>query len=190
MFEARLVQSAILKKVLDAIKDLLTEATFECSDSGIQVQAMDNAHVSLVSLNLRSDGFDKYRCDRNLSMGMTIACMSKILRCAGSEDTVTLRAVDNPENITFIFESPNKEKLAEYEMKLINMDQEHLGIPETSYSCVVKMPSQEFSRICRDLSQFGESITFSCSKEGIKFSASGDYGQASCSQHFSSTTVI
>lgn len=178
MFEARLVQSAILKKVLDAIKDLLTEATFECSDSGIQVQAMDNAHVSLVSLNLRSDGFDKYRCDRNLSMGMSIASMTKILRCAGSEDTVTLRAVDNPENIMFIFESPNKEKLAEYELKLINMDQEHLGIPETSYSCVVKMPSQEFSRICRDLSQFGESITFACSKEGIKFSASGDFGQA------------
>lgn len=55
--------------------------------------------------------------------------MSKILRCAGTEDTVTLRAWDNPEIIVFIFESPNKEKLAEYEMKLINMDQEHLGIP-------------------------------------------------------------
>ncbi|XP_029670160.1 proliferating cell nuclear antigen [Formica exsecta] len=178
MFEARLVQSAILKKVLDAVKDLLTEATFECSDSGIQLQAMDNAHVSLVSLNLRSDGFDKYRCDRNLSMGMSINCMSKILRCAGVEDTVTLRAWDNPESIVFIFESPNKDKLAEYEMKLINMDQEHLGIPETSYSCVVKMPSAEFTRICRDLSQFGESITFACTKEGIKFSASGDYGSA------------
>lgn len=72
MFEARLAQSAILKKVLEAVKDLLNEATFECSDSGIQVQAMDNAHVSLVSLSLRSDGFDKYRCDRNLSMGMNI----------------------------------------------------------------------------------------------------------------------
>jgi len=55
--------------------------------------------------------------------------MSKILRCAGAEDTVTLRAWDNPESVVFIFESPNKEKLAEYEMKLINMDQEHLGIP-------------------------------------------------------------
>lgn len=55
--------------------------------------------------------------------------MSKILRCAGAEDTVTLRAWDNPESIVFIFESPNKDKLAEYEMKLINMDQEHLGIP-------------------------------------------------------------
>jgi proliferating cell nuclear antigen len=38
------------------------------------------------------------------------------------------------------------------------------------------MPSAEFTRICRDLSQFGESITFACTKEGIKFSASGDYG--------------
>lgn len=73
MFEARLTQSAIFKKVLDAIKDLLNEASFDCSESGIQLQAMDNSHVSLVSLTLKSDGFDKYRCDRNLTMGMNLA---------------------------------------------------------------------------------------------------------------------
>lgn len=73
MFEASLAQSAILKKVLDAIKDLLNEANFECTDDGIKVQAMDNSHVSLVSLELRSDGFEKYRCDRNLSMGVNLA---------------------------------------------------------------------------------------------------------------------
>lgn len=72
MFEARLVNSITFKKVLDAIKDLLNEASFDCSESGIQLQAMDNSHVSLVSLNLRSDGFDKYRCDRNLTMGMNL----------------------------------------------------------------------------------------------------------------------
>ena len=58
--------------------------------------------------------------------------MSKILKCAQSEDTVTLRAQDNSDTITFIFESQNKEKLADFEMKLINMDQEHLGIPVIS----------------------------------------------------------
>lgn len=72
MFEARLGKSLILKKVLDAIRELLNEATFDCSDSGIQLQAMDSSHVSLVSLTLRSDGFDKFRCDRNVSMGMNI----------------------------------------------------------------------------------------------------------------------
>lgn len=98
MFEARLLRSSILKKVLEAIKDLLTQATFDCDDNGIQLQvisyifilwlednlkvfslknisslqAMDNSHVSLVSLTLRADGFDKYRCDRNISMGMNL----------------------------------------------------------------------------------------------------------------------
>lgn len=37
MFEARLVNATILKKILDAVKDLLNEGTFDCSDSGIQV---------------------------------------------------------------------------------------------------------------------------------------------------------
>lgn len=72
MFEARLVQGNLLKKVLDAIKDLLNEASWDCADSGIQLQAMDYSHVSLVSVNLRAEGFDKYRCDRNQTLGMDL----------------------------------------------------------------------------------------------------------------------
>lgn len=68
--------------------------------------------------------------------------------------------------------------MSDYEMKLMNLDQEHLGIPETDYACIVRMPSLEFARICRDLSQFGESVVISCTKEGVKFSASGDVGSA------------
>lgn len=45
MFEARLLRSSILKKVLEAIKDLLTQATFDCDDNGIQLQVM---HVTII----------------------------------------------------------------------------------------------------------------------------------------------
>ena len=38
MFEARLVQGNLLKKVLESLKDLLNEATWDCSDTGIQLQ--------------------------------------------------------------------------------------------------------------------------------------------------------
>merc|ERR1712179_8837 len=178
MFEARLVQGSLLKKVLEAIKDLLNEASWDCADTGIQLQAMDNSHVSLVSLNLRAEGFDKYRCDRNLIMGMNLTSMSKILKCAANDDIITMKAQDSADTVTFMFESPNQEKVSDYEMKLMNLDQEHLGIPETDYSCVIKMPSGEFARGCRDLSQFGESIVIACTKEGVKFSAAGDIGTA------------
>ena len=38
------------------------------------------------------------------------------------------------------------------------------------------MPAGEFQRICRDLSQIGDSVVIACTKEGVKFSASGDLG--------------
>ena len=103
-----------------------------------------------------------------------------------------MKAQDQGDTVTFMFESPNQEKVSDYEMKLMNLDQEHLGIPETDYTAVIKMPSGEFQRVVRfacywlnassevlhfrDLSQFGESVVISCTKEGVKFSASGDIG--------------
>lgn len=176
MFEARLVQGSLWKKVLEAIKDLLSDAIYDCTSTGITLQAMDSSHVSLVSLSLRSDGFDTFRCDRNLSLGINLPSMSKILKCAGNDDVITIKAGDSADNVTFVFESPNQEKVSDYEMKLIDLDVEHLGIPDTEYSTVVKLPSAEFQRICRDLSQIGDSVVISCTKEGVKFSASGDLG--------------
>ena len=100
---------------------------------------MDNSHVSLVSVSLRADGFDKFRCDRQLSMGMNLGSMSKILRCADNNDIITVKAQDQGDTVTFMFESPNQEKVSDYEMKLMNLDQEHLGIPETDYASVIKV---------------------------------------------------
>merc|ERR1711904_760801 len=49
-------------------------------------------------------------------------------------------------------------------------------IPEQSYKVIVKMPSAEFQKICRDLKEFGETMRVRASKEGIRFSVQGDIG--------------
>ena len=65
--------------MLESIKDLVTDANFDCSPTGFSLQAMDSSHVSLVALLLRADGFDHYRCDRPISMGMNLANMVRAL---------------------------------------------------------------------------------------------------------------
>lgn len=72
MFEAKLTEAAMLKKIMDAIKDLVNEASWDCSAAGMSLQAMDTSHVSLVAVNMRSEGFEKYRCDRNVTLGMNL----------------------------------------------------------------------------------------------------------------------
>mmetsp|Transcript_6218 Transcript_6218/g.10716 ORF Transcript_6218/g.10716 Transcript_6218/m.10716 type:complete len:266 (-) Transcript_6218:701-1498(-) len=176
MFEARLTQGVLLKKILEAVKELITDSNLDCSQTGITLQAMDSAHVSLVSLLLRSDGFEHYRCDRTMSLGLSLVNLGKILKCAGNDDIVTMKAEDNSDTISFMFESPNQDKISDFELKLMDIDSEHLGIPETEYTAVVRMPSSEFQRVVRDLSAFGDSAVISVNKEGIKFTVTGDVG--------------
>lgn len=108
MLELRLVQGSLLKKVLEAIKELVNDANFDCSATGFSLQAMDSSHVALVALLLRSEGFEHYRCDRNISMGMNLNNVSKMLKCAGNDDIITLKADDGSDTVTFMFESPSK----------------------------------------------------------------------------------
>jgi hypothetical protein len=106
MFEAKLEKAGLLKKIIDAISNLVQEVNFDCSTSGIALQAMDSAHVSLVALILRADGFEHFRCDRHMSLGINLTSLTKILKCAGNDDTLTIRAQDqDSDTVTFIFEN-------------------------------------------------------------------------------------
>jgi len=176
MFEARLTQGKVFKQLIEALKDLVQEANIDCSEDEISIQAMDNSHVSLVAVSLRSGGFDHFRCDRPISLGFNATNMGKILKCAGNDDVITLKAKDDGDSLELVFESPSQDRIADFELKLMDIDSEQLGIPDTEYKCTIQMPSGEFQRIIRDMQVLGDTLTISCSKEGVKFHVTGDLG--------------
>ncbi|XVE62176.1 hypothetical protein DITRI_Ditri06bG0097500 [Diplodiscus trichospermus] len=165
MLELRLVQGSLLKKVLEAIKDLVNDANFNCSTTRFSLQAMDSSHVALVDLLLRSGGFEHYRCDRNISMGMNLNNMSKMLKCVSNDDIITIKADDSSDTITFMFESPTQDKISDFEMKLMGIDSEHLGIPDAEYHAIVRMPYVKFARICKNLANIGDTVVISVAKK-------------------------
>jgi len=122
---------------------------------------MDNSHVALVSMMLKAEAFSPYRCDRNVALGINLASLTKVLRCAQNDDILTLKAEDAPDIVNLIFESSESDRLSEYDIKLMDIDQEHLGIPDTEYAATITMPSTEFQRVCRDLLALSESGMFS-----------------------------
>src|ERR1700735_3411063 len=63
----------------------------------------------------------------------------------------------------------DSDRIAEYDMKLMDIDSDTLGIPETEYDARVTMASSKFTRIVRDLSQRGESVRIEVGKEGVWF---------------------
>lgn len=61
----------------------------------------------------------------------------------------------------------------------MDIDSEHLGIPNTVYDATISMPSAEFARICRDLSTLGESVKIEAFDDSVRFFSEGDIGNAS-----------
>merc|ERR1711971_1193293 len=61
----------------------------------------------------------------------------------------------------------------------MDIDSEHLGIPETEYKTSVKMASGEFQRICRDLAVLGDTLTIGVEKDNVQFSVTGEIGKGS-----------
>ena len=179
MFEALLANGLILKKIIESIKELVTEVNFEVTSEAISLQAMDASHVALVALMLRASEFEEYRCDRPQTLGVSIANLAKLLKIAGNDDSIILRAEDEASVLTLVFTGKNNEKMCEFNLNLLTLDAEHMGIPEQEYSAEVKMSSSEFSRICRELTQVSDTLNLAVDKETVKFSISGDIGGGS-----------
>ncbi|KAJ3731749.1 proliferating cell nuclear antigen, N-terminal domain-containing protein [Lentinula guzmanii] len=174
MLEAKLAEASVLKKLLDAIKELVTDANFECSEEGITLQAMDNSHVALVAVKLVQNGFKKYRCDRPMPLGVNVGSLTKVLKCAKDDDICTLRAADEADVLNLVYEAKNSDRISSYDLKLMDIDAETLGIPKTSYEARIVLSSAEFTRIVRDLSLLGDSVRIEVSKEGVRFASDGE----------------
>lgn len=91
MFEARLDDSSVFKRIIESIKDLVKMVNIDVNSKGISIQAMDSCHVALVSLSLKEKAFSYYSCQKPLTLGLMIENVAKILKLAGSDDSMTLQ---------------------------------------------------------------------------------------------------
>ena len=55
---------------------------------------MDGSHVALVSLNLSAEGFEHYRADTNMVLGVNVNLLAKVMKLADPSDSITLSAED------------------------------------------------------------------------------------------------
>ena len=96
MFVARFDECSSFRKIIDSIKDLVKNVNIDVGQKGISIQAMDSCHIALVSLQLRDKAFGQYDCQKPMTLGLAIGNVAKILKIAGSDDSLTLSCEDDP----------------------------------------------------------------------------------------------
>lgn len=167
------------KKIIDSVKDLSPESTIDCNKDGISMQAMDSSHVCLCSFLLKKGGFTEYSCDKDINIGLSLTNLSKILKCAGNNDSLRLDCSSGSDVIDFQFSDKNGDKVSDFNLKLMEIDQEALGIPDNEYDCVLSLKSSEFQKVIKNLKDLGDSCEIKVTKNDVTFSVSGEIGSSS-----------
>ena len=158
-------------------KMISKEVNISMTSAGMYVQGMDPSHVGIFELNLEPGWFTSYECKKDVIMGVSCDIISNILNCIQEGQIMKWSYMyDSSEELLIYFENCGMDKM--FEVKLMDIDEEQLGIPDMEYQVDIKINSQGFEKIMNQLNMFGEKIEIECGKDdNIYIKTTGDAGK-------------
>jgi len=126
---------------------------------------MDNSHTTLVSLIIQNEALEEYTCDKNITLGINVESLAKIMKSVDNDSSVTLqRKSQKDEVLTILCESPKR--TIKFGLRLVDIDSEDIEIPEIDSDCSVEFNSSDFGKMVKDFCALeGDSLTFDIKKD-------------------------
>ena len=84
------VQASSIKGVFEVLKDILDDINIVFTAKGVEILAMDTASVVLVHVFLDSVNFEEYSCPEDITAGVNVSNLFKLLKSVSSQDTLDM----------------------------------------------------------------------------------------------------
>jgi proliferating cell nuclear antigen len=180
LFEIKTIQAAAFRTLIEALKEILTEANLEFDNTGIKVISMDETHTVLVYLRLHSDRFNEYFCPKKHVLGINMIYLFKLIKTIGNNDILTLYLPsNNPNKLGIRIENADKATTTNYSLKIFDTNIEEIQIPGLNFTSIIGLPSSDFQKICRDMNGLGdgERVEITSSGSELIFKCMGDFAE-------------
>lgn len=179
IFEFQTVQSNVIYKLIDALKDILTEANIICTKDGLKICTVNQSATILAHLKLEAGKFEFYKCERDsLQLGLNIQYMFKIMKNMSNTDILTWRVWDTDMNrLEIQISNPDKGTKKIIKLNLLDLPTDDKRIPRVKFESTITIPSPDFQKICRDMSFISEVIEIQSVARQLKFKCEGDVAE-------------
>ena len=165
----------------------------------LYIQSMDKSHICLSSINISGKWFTSYEIidATNISLDSTNFAIMMNYALKHSKMEIQFNDDVEPDKLfinlssnsdTLLVEpnaKPKGKKVKEvqnkfdhfFELGLIDVEQDTLGIPEVDYDVEFCIKSDTFVELINELMVFGTNLNIVCSEEILECNASGDAGK-------------
>lgn len=167
MFHAK-IKSETLKGVVDVVSTLVDEAKFNIDADGMELKAVDPAHVAMVDLKVQKSAFEEFSADET-ELGIDLDKIKEVLRLSRAGDIIEMeqdeaknRLVLNVGNIT-------------RRMNLVDTaGMNDPKVPNLSLPAKITVTSDELQKGIRAAESVSDHIALNASPEGFEMYSEGD----------------
>jgi len=180
--ELKTVQAKAVKTLVELLKEVLPEANLEINPTGVKILSTDPSKTMLIHLKLDAEKFDNFICKEKKILGIDMIKFQKLIRTMSDNDSLTLyyeESESDEEKLGIQIQNGDKNKVATYKLKLMDIDENKFNIPPAQFDSIITMPSDEFQKVCRDLSVFAKLVEIKSIGKQLIFQCEGDFTEAS-----------
>jgi len=182
VLEIKTVQIAPFRTLMTALKDILLETNISFTPKGIKIINMDKSHTILAHLHLDASKFEYYSCNfPKIIIGVNMFHLFKLINTIDNDDTLTIYIEKQHysdgvvDYLGLKFENGDIKQCKNQKLKLIEPDEEELILPEVTFSSVINLPSSDFQKIIRDLSNISERLEIKSVGNELIFKCQGPF---------------
>ena len=150
----------------------------------LYIQAMDNSHVCLADIILKQPWFSTYECSVNSTISVDATHFAILMNYSLKHNKLELKYDDiNTADILLVnflndpIDNSDKKNNAYnhfYELNLIEVNEENLGIPTFEYDVEFIIDAKKIGDVLSELNTIGQDLTVLCSENLIELNAHGD----------------
>lgn len=160
------------KRSVDAIAALIDEGTFEFTETGMALKAMDPSQIAMVDFEMPKKSFKAYDVGQKQSIGIDFSELSRVMRRAHPEDTITLELKANKLEINFDGKTKRK-----FLLPLIDATA-HPNKPKIEFDAKMKVPANDIKELLADVELVSNYVVFEANEKEVNVSSESESGKA------------
>lgn len=184
VLEIKTVQIAPFRILMTALKDILLETNITFQKDGIRIINMDKSHTILAHLFLDATKFEHYFCKYpKIIIGVNMMHLFKLINSVDNDDTLTIYIEESEycdgivNYLGLKFENGDIKQCKKQKLKLIEPDEEDLDVPPLDFSSIINLPSSDFQKIIRDLSNLSDRLEIKSVGDELIFKCKGPFAE-------------
>ena len=200
MFQVEFSPPVRFVKVLSAIAESLRVVQLECTNRGLFVRTMDEAHVMFVELDLTCTFFTSFTSSSTIKVGVQLHEFSKFLKHITNHALLVVQYAEDDAGLQCSASDTKGTTIRSFFAARLQIEAEEISLPALVYPITLTFATKSLHRVIECLGHFGAtlyitimsvtSLVFAAQSDGIAVRETINLGEVSaCSGNISQTQV-